>query len=83
MSRKIVGVTVGTPIRPQAIIEKVEFDKKLSRESENAVQNKVIATAIFDIYKRLEALEGGIVVVNNTAKLGTAILGKMILGKGA
>ena len=58
-------------------------DKFLSIESENPVENKIITAAIFDIYKRLEALESGIVVVNNTAKLGTAILGKMILGKGA
>lgn len=38
---------------------------------------------ILELNKRIEALEGGTAVVNNTAKLGAATLGKMILGKGA
>lgn len=46
MSRKIVGVTVGTPISPQAIVEKAEFDNELSQSSENAVQNKIITAAM-------------------------------------
>lgn len=46
MSRKIVGITVGTPISPQAVVEKAKFDNELSQESENAVQNKVVTVAL-------------------------------------
>ena len=46
MSRKIIGVTVGTPMNPKNIIGKIVYDDTLSTESANAVQNKVITTAL-------------------------------------
>lgn len=46
MSRKIVGVTVGTTMNPKNIIGKIVYDDKLSTESANAVQNKVVTTAL-------------------------------------
>lgn len=46
MSRKIIGVTVGTPMNPKNIIGKIVYDDTLSTESANAVQNNVITTAL-------------------------------------
>lgn len=49
MSRKIVGVTVGTPMNPKSVIEKAEFDEELSQMSNNAVQNKAVAAKFAEV----------------------------------
>lgn len=49
MSRKIVGVTVGTPMNPEIIAAKVEVDGELSQMSNNAVQNKAVAAKFAEV----------------------------------
>lgn len=45
MSRKIVGITVGTTMNPDKL-GKVTVDDTLSATSTNPVQNKVVTTAL-------------------------------------
>lgn len=49
MSRKIIGVTVGTTMNPQSIAEKVKVDEELSQMSNNAVQNKAVAAKFAEV----------------------------------
>lgn len=46
MSRKIVGITVGTPMNPDRFGKKVDVDDTLSTTSTNPVQNKVVTAAL-------------------------------------
>ena len=45
----IWGVTVGTPMNPESIAAKVEVDGELSPMSNNAVQNKAVATKFAEV----------------------------------
>lgn len=45
----IWGITVGTPMNPQSIVDKVEVDGELSQMSNNAVQNKAVATKFAEV----------------------------------
>lgn len=59
MSRKIVGVTVGTPLSPQVIIDKAKdiVDDVLSTTSTNPVQNKVITGEVNEMKSQLQDVE--------------------------
>ena len=46
MSRKIVGITVGTTMNPDLIGKRVDVDDTLSATSTNPVQNKVVTTEL-------------------------------------
>jgi hypothetical protein len=46
------------------------------------ITSGAVALALQAIIKRIEQIEGGVVVANTNAILGNAILGKMLLGKG-
>lgn len=52
MSRKIIGITVGTTMNPKRFGE-VAVDDELSDESTNPVQNKVITG---ELNKKIETL---------------------------
>lgn len=45
----IWGITVGTPMNPQSIADKVEVDGELSQMSNNAVQNKAVAAKFAEV----------------------------------
>ena len=91
MSRKIIGITVGTNINPK-LLETV-VDDELSNTSINPVQNKIITMRLNEVDNSLQSLLNidyselafdttEIIVgvaINTTAVLGQAILGQMTL----
>ncbi len=93
MSRKIIGVTVGTNINPK-LLETV-VDDELSNTSINPVQNKIITTRLNEINNSLQPLLNidyselafdttEIIIntnptINTTSVLGQAVLGQLVL----
>lgn len=95
MSKKIIGVTVGTNINPKLL--EVTVDDKLSDTSINPVQNKIITAQLNRIDERIIEMQSflnidykevafdtteivfGTTTTNTTSVLGQAVLGQLVL----
>lgn len=78
MNRKIIGVTVGTTMNPRKIIREAQeqaFEELLKLIEENTLKIEKLSA-------RVTRLEGAI-NTEDSAILGSAKLGTMVLGKGA
>lgn len=60
----------------------VNLTTLIKEGNELPITSGAVALALQAIIKRIEQIEGGVVVANTNAILGNAILGKMLLGKG-